>query len=212
LSDDNVWFYVDTARLQQSSENNFNQSLVPITGHADEPFGRIISVPEQSIVLNIVLHTIYGISCAKYNPPFDAIAAAISALQTYGVPLYARISPGTPLFSLLMPFAPLIPLELYILAATYDLYDLAAFASQYLHSLSLSSLTDEMAVQMGAIYLKRLFFLHYGRIDALRRILLTPPRPHTPTPHCDSMDQKRLTRAWALASASLVWDARAGTS
>jgi len=209
LSDDNVWFYVDTTKLLQCSTNNFKKSLVPITGHANDPFGRIISVPESSVVLNIVLHVIYGISCAKYNPPFDAIAAAMSALKAYGVPLHPRISPGTPLFLLLITFAPLVPLELYILAASYDLYDLAAFASQYLHSLSLSSLTDDLAIEMGAVYLKRLFFMHYGRVDALRRILLTPPLPHAPTPQCDSVDQKKLTRAWALASASLVWDARA---
>ena len=109
-----------------------------------------------------------------------------------------------------MSHAPVVPLELYTLAASYDLFDLAAIASQYLHSLSLASLTDDMAIRMGAVYLKRLFFMHYGRVEALKRILLAPPLSHSPTLQCDFTDQKKLTRAWALASASLAWDARAG--
>lgn len=212
LSNDSVWFYVGTAKLLDSSENRFNSLLSSIPESSDDPFGRIIAVPESSVVLNIVLHAIYDLSCAEYNPTFGAIAEAISALKVYGVPLHSRLSPESSLFSLLMSHAPIVPLDLYTLAASYDLYDLAAFSSQYLHSLSLPSLADDMAMRMGAVYLKRLFFMHYGRIEALKRILLAPPVPHTPTAHCDFMDQKRLTRAWALASASLVWDARADIS
>ena len=63
---------------------------------------------------------------------------------------------------------------------------------------------------MGPVYLKRLFFLHFGRIDALKRVLLPPPHPHPPTQHCDFTEQKHLTRAWALASAYFAWDARPG--
>jgi hypothetical protein len=207
LSSDGVWFYVDSVRLLAASENNFN-SLLPV--HPNNPFGYITAVPESSVVINIVLHAIYDISCAKYNPPFDAIVVALSALKTYGVSLHSRISPSSQLFAVLMSYAPIEPLELYTVAASYNLYDLAALASQYLHSLSLASLPDEMATRMGAVYLKRLFFLHYGRVDALKRILLNPPQQHVPTKGCHDVDQKKLTRAWALASASLVWNARAG--
>lgn len=172
----------------------------------------MIAVRESSEVLNVVLHTIYGISCAQYRPSFDTIATAIASLKTYGIPLREHLTPSTPLFELLMSHAPLVPLQLYTLAASHDLYDLAALTSSYLHSFSLASLTDEMAEDMGPVYLKRLFFLHYGRADALKRILLAPPHPHAPTPQCDFTDQKKLTRAWALASAYLAWDARAGAS
>jgi hypothetical protein len=199
-------------KLLESSENSFNSLLPSIRERSDDTFGHIIAVPESSVVLNVILHAIYNLSCAKYDPPFDAIAAAISALKAYGIPLHARLSPGSPIFSLLMSHAPVVPLELYTLAASYDLFDLAAIASQYLHSLSLASLTDDMAIRMGAVYLKRLFFMHYGRVEALKRILLAPPLSHSPTPQCDFTDQKGLTRAWALASASLAWDARAGES
>jgi len=104
--------------------------------------------------------------------------------------------------------APLRPLELYALAASHDLYDLAVSTSPHLLSFSLASLSDEKVEQMGAVYLKRLFFLHFGRADALKRILLPPPHPHPPTAWCDFAEQKKLTRAWALASAYLAWDAR----
>jgi len=212
LSRDAVWFYVHTNKLLKSSENNFNSLLPLMPQIGNTQLGSIIAVQESSVVLNVVMHTIYNISCAQYNPSFHTIAAAIASLKTYGIPLRQRIIPSTPLFSLLMSHAPLVPLELYTLAASHDLYDLAAVTSSYLHSFSLSSITDEMAGKMGPVYLKRLFFLHYGRADALKRILLAPPHPHAPTPQCDFTDQKKLTRAWALASAYLAWDARADLS
>ena len=212
LSNDSIWFYVGKARILDSSGNSFNGLFSAVPESFDDPFGHIIAVPESSVVLNIVLHAIYDLSCTKYNPPFDAIAEAISALKTYGVPLHTRLSAGSSLFSLLMSYAPVVPLDLYTLAASYDLHDLAAFTSQYLHSLSLASLSDGEAERMGAVYVKRLFFLHYGRINALKRILLAPPVPHTPIAQCNFVDQKKLTRAWALASASLAWDVTPGKS
>ncbi|KAJ3546166.1 hypothetical protein NMY22_g2162 [Coprinellus aureogranulatus] len=81
-------------------------------------------------------------------------------------------------------------------------------ASSHLLGFPLFSLTDEMAERIGPVYLKRLFFLHFGRSDALKRVLLPPPQPHPPTHNCDFNEQKKLTRAWALASAYLAWEAR----
>lgn len=135
---------------------------------------------------------------------------ALAALSAYGISVRKYVSRSTPLYALLLSHAPLYPLELYTLAASYDLYDLAVPTSSHLLSFSLASLTDEMAEHMGARYLKRLFFLHFGRADALKRLLLPPPHPHPPTATCDFAEQKKLTRAWALASAYLAWDARPG--
>jgi hypothetical protein len=142
-------------------------------------------------------------SCAHYSPSFNDLHAAVVSLHTFGVSLKAKIVPTQPLFNLLLSHAPLSPLELYALAAHYDLYDLAVSTSSHLLSLSLSSVTDELAERMGPLYLKRLFFLHFGRAEALKRLLLAPPHPHPPTPQCDFSEQKKLTRAWALASAYL---------
>ena len=67
-----------------------------------------------------------------------------------------------------------------------------------------------MAKEVSPVYLKRLFFLHYGRADALERILasLSSSHPHPPTRECDRTEQRKLSRAWVLASAYLAWDAR----
>lgn len=210
LSQDSVWFYVESQKLMQSSNNSFD-SLMPPSRHSNsESYGPLIIVAQPSTVFNIVLHAIYDISCSQYSPSFDDISAAVSALDGYGISLYTALASETALFSLLKSYAPVVPLDLYTLAASYDLYDLALLASQYLHSLNLSSITDELAEKIGPIYLKRLFFLHYGRADALKRILSAPPHPHAPTRDCDFVDQKKLTSAWSLAAAYLAWDARAG--
>lgn len=150
-------------------------------------------------------------SCAHYSPPFETLVTAVKRFPTYGLRPKARIAPSMPLFQLLLSHAPLFPLELYALASQFDLYELAVSTSSHLLSFQLSSLTDDMAERIGPVYLKRLFFLHFGRADALKRVLLPPPHPHAPTPWCDFTDQKTLTRAWALASAYLAWDARPGT-
>ena len=99
-------------------------------------------VPESSVVINVVLHTLYDISCAQYTPDFDTLSKATASMQKYGVRSKDRIAPSTPLFTLLISHAPVVPLPLYTLAAKHDL---AAFASSYSLLIALSSLTDEMA-------------------------------------------------------------------
>ena len=207
MTTDNVFFYVDSHLLLAASENSFRE-LLP----ASRQPSNAIPVPEHSTVLNIVLHSIYDMSCVHYSPSFAAIITAVNRLPVYGISPKKRIAPSTHLYSLLLSHAPLYPLELYALAASHDLYDLAVSTSSHLLSFPLASLTDEMAQHIGPIYLKRLFFLHFGRSDALKRVLLPPPHPHPPTTFCDFAEQKKLTRAWALASAYLAWDARPGKS
>jgi hypothetical protein len=149
-------------------------------------------------------------SCAHYSPPLDAIVSAVVALDSYGVSPKIHIHPSTHLYKLLLSHAPLHPLVLYELAASYDLFDMAVEVSSHLLSFPLAIITDDVAQRIGPVYLKRLFFLHLGRMDALKRLLLPPPRPHAPTAQCDFAEQNKITRAWALASAYLAWDARPG--
>ncbi|KAL0949775.1 hypothetical protein HGRIS_009814 [Hohenbuehelia grisea] len=218
LSADAVFFYVHSHVLLGASDNSF-LGLVrtpPITPRplATNPDGTpadtqpILKVPEQSTVLNVILHAVYDMSCAHYSPTLDILSTAIDRFPAYGLQPAARIKPQNPLYSLLLSYAPLQPLELYALAAAHDLNELAVTTSSHLLGYPLATLTDEMATRIGPIYLKRLFFLHFGRVEALKRILLPPPHPHPPTPWCDFTEQKKLTRAWALASAYLAWDAR----
>lgn len=208
LSSDSVFFYVHLNLLLCVSDNNFNSFLPPPSKADHGPMGSVVVLPESSEVLNVVLHSIYDISCAHYSPSFESLSAALVFMTTYGISVKRHAARSTPLHALFLSHAPFYPLELYALAASYDLYDLAVPTSSHLLSLSLASLTDEMVDRIGPRYLKRLFFLHFGRAEALKRLLLPPPHPHSPTVSCDFTEQKKLTRAWALASAYLAWDAR----
>ncbi|KAH9482965.1 hypothetical protein JR316_0005065 [Psilocybe cubensis] len=208
LSSDNVFFYVHSHLLIAASENGFRGHLPQSPSTSKHGQNPIISLPENSKVLNVILHAVYDMSCAHYSPTFPCLISAVNRLPIYGIRPKSRIAPSMPLFSILLSHAPLYPIELYALAASFDLYDLAVSTSSHLLSFPLASITDEMAERIGPVYLKRLFFLHFGRSDALKRVLLPPPHPHAPTPLCDFTEQKKLTRAWALASAYLAWDAR----
>lgn len=208
LSSDGVFFYVHGHQVLGASENGFNSLLPPKPSKGREDIGPMISLPDHSCVLNVLLHTIYHLHCTHYSPSIDTLIAAVDTMHKYGIPVSKYIALGSPLYQLILALAPIAPLELYSLAAAYDLYDLAVPISSHLLAFPLSNISDEMAERMGPIYLKKMFFLHLGRIDALKRLLLPPPHPHAPTPDCDFTEQKKLTRAWALASAYLAWDAR----
>jgi len=208
MSSDFVFFYVHSDTLRSASRNSFH-SLLPVKSVAPG-CEDILTIPEPANVLNIVLHAIYNISCSHYDHPLHTLSAAISALLVYGVNLQEHIRPTAPLFSLFLSHAPTLPLDVYSLAAQHDLHELAVSASPHLLSFSLPSLSDEAARTIGPVYLKRLFFLHLGRTEALRRLLLPPPHPHAPTRDCDFIERRKLTRGWALATAGLAWDTRPG--
>ncbi|KAJ7596002.1 hypothetical protein C8J56DRAFT_393361 [Mycena floridula] len=202
LSSDFVFFYVHSSRLLAASDNHF-MSLLSDVGNSC-----IIFVPESSPVLNIILHAIYDLSCASYSPTFKNLAAAVNHLPIYGVHPIDQILPTSELYLSLMAHAPLFPLALYSLASCFDLNDLAISTSPHLLSYQLSSLTDDQAEGIAPSYLRRLFFLHMGRCDALKRALLVPPQPHIPTLNCDLTGQRKVNRAWIMAAAYLAWEAR----
>ncbi|KAF7355263.1 hypothetical protein MSAN_01442500 [Mycena sanguinolenta] len=225
LSKDSVYFYVHSDLILDASDNSF-RAMLPITHSAGDEDLPVLNVPEPSPVLNVMLHTIYDMSCAHYSPPFETLVNAVDSMPIYGIQPKSMILPSTSLFTLLLSHAPLFPLQLYALAAHYDIFDLAVPTSSHLLAFPLSRLSDEVVERMGAIYLKRqvstavilfvgsdrtysrLFFLHFGRAEALKRVLGPPPHPHPPSATCDFQAQKGLSRAWALATAYLAWDVR----
>ncbi|KAH9928427.1 hypothetical protein B0H21DRAFT_762703, partial [Amylocystis lapponica] len=184
LSSDAVFFYVHSQSLLEASDNNFNSFLSAELTKDSEDTLPIISLPDSARVLNVVLHTVYYMTCSHYSPLPETLITAVDTLVKYGIPIKAHIAPGTPLYAIILAQAPLAPMPMYALAA------------------------NTTSTEMGSTYLRRLFFLHLGRIDALKRLLLEPPHLHPPTPTCDFVEQKKLTRAWALATAYLAWDAR----
>lgn len=204
-STDQVLFYVHHHRILCASENGFGMLLVaplPFTPDAALP---TVSVPEPADVLNIILHIVYNISAMAFGPTFETISAALDALPRYGIDPKAHASVGQPLYDLILACAPLQPIETYALAGAHDLGAAAASASAHLLSFPLPTLSDALAARMGAVYLKKLFFLHFGRMDALKRVLIKPPATHPETAECSLSQQKCLMRAWAAAH--VMWDA-----
>ncbi|KAJ3900594.1 hypothetical protein F5879DRAFT_1011852 [Lentinula edodes] len=199
---DAVIFYVHSHVVLGASNNAF-RSLIPSTPSKAHP---VIHVPESSTTLNIILHAVYHMPFSQHYS-FEELSTAVDQLHVYGVPPKLYVSQDTYLYKLLLSYAPTLPLKVYTLAARHNLSDLAVATSSHLLSFNLSNLTEETAEAIGSEYLRRLFFLHMGRLDALKRLLSSPPNSHTPTADCNVKD---LTRAWALASVYLAWDLRPG--
>ncbi|KAH9926284.1 uncharacterized protein BXZ73DRAFT_102966 [Epithele typhae] len=218
---DGVLFYVHAAHLLSLSSNRFG-NLIP-KRKPRSPSSKpppATPVPLSSPTLNVLLHALYGLPSASYNPTIGTLVAAVDALPSYGCLPQTHVAPATPLFSLLLARAPLAPLAVYALAAAHDLPALAAPVSAYLLSFPLlarassaqaegkETLTDALAERVGALYLKRLFALHTGRVRALREMLVRPPETHAESWRCGFAAQKKVSRAWGLAAAYVAWDAR----
>ncbi|TFK24353.1 hypothetical protein FA15DRAFT_687524 [Coprinopsis marcescibilis] len=200
---DSVLFYVHSSVMKASSPMIFDQFLSSAASQDD-----IIDVPESSAVLNVILHSLYNLSCASYAPSFDLLEEAVDRMGFYNISPKTQIHPGRQLFSLLLTHAALLPLRIYAFAAHHQLHELAVRSSSYTLAFSVSQVTDAMARRMGAVYLKRLMFLHIDRQEVFKKIILQPPEMHPVTKACGFGDQKRLARAWALAAAYLVWEGK----
>lgn len=210
VSADYVYFYAHAEKLLQQSGNRFNALLPPDMTHISHEQPMLVHVPEEATVLNIVLHAIYGWSSSSFGHSVDQIRLAVNSLEKYGVSLEECLSPDSPLRSLILSHAQLRPIEMYAMAAAHHLESLAVSVSSMLLSYPLLSLTDELAIQMGAAYLRRLVLLHEKRMDLLRGLVLAPPDTHRTTNTCTFEQQKDLTSAWALTVAELAWQASPG--
>ncbi|KAJ1308078.1 hypothetical protein OPQ81_002143 [Rhizoctonia solani] len=213
VSTDNVYFYAHKSILLLDSSNRFG-SLIPLSADGTESRGgdspttlslglagahTFITTDYSSDVLNVVLHAIYKFAVGGYRPSPTTLRAATNALSLLGYDLNFVYAPHSELFMLFLQAGVAEPLEMYALAAQYALEDLAVAVSTFTLSVSPSEITDDLAVQMGPIYLRRLFFLHLGRADALKRLLYPPPTPHPADPNCGPETQSAVSRIWALA-------------
>ena len=169
-----------------------------------------ISVDEDDAVLCTILNIVYAMPPNAYCSSFEDLCAAVRALKKYGLPQHEILSPHTPCSDRLLAYAPLRAIELYALAAELDAEGLAASASCYLLSYHIPSLSDDLAIQMGARYLIRLHNLQSKRKAELRRLLFKPPDFHLPTRSCGLLEQRKLHRAWAMSVARIAWQISAG--
>lgn len=211
-SPDSVFFCCHSARLLSASQNGFAGYLAAGLERSikTSELGPVISFPDHSDVLNVLLHALYSMPCSHYSPSNETVRQTLAAMVRYQVPLEAYVNPSSPIFSLFLANAAYSPLEPYAIAASFGLDELASSISVHLVSASLCSINDALAHEIGPVYLKRLFFLHLGRTEALKRLLITPPSTHESLPECNPADQRRVTKAWTLAAAYLSWDARPG--
>lgn len=207
-SSDQVLFYVHFHRILAASENSFAMLLPSSSGQLtmDKDLQSVL-IPEPAQVLNIVVHTIYEMSALDFHPSFETVSVALDAVSRFGLPPKRYAAVGQPLYELIVSSAPLRPIDTYALAAKHDLADAAAATSAHLLAFPLQTITDELATSIGPIYLKKLFFFHSGRVEALKHALVQPPDTHPETPECSLAQQRCLVRAWALAAAHMMWDA-----
>ena len=209
VSTEGVVFYVNSNVILKTCVNAFKEFLG--SRLSDDKYRYApIPVDAQSAELNVILHLLYGTSPAAHSPSFEVLQNAVDHMQRYSIVPCNYIVPTSPLYTLLLCVAPLHPMDVYVLAAHHKLHELAVATSSHLLSYSLRRISEAQAERMGAIYLKKLMDLHLSRLSSLKNILLTPPHPHSPTRQCNFQEQKKLTRAWALASAYIVWDSRLG--
>jgi len=206
-SSDSVLFYVNSQEIVRTSPDAFKTLLG--ASLEDKSFRHtFVDIPDHSGVLNVILHVFFDLSPARHSPALEVLETAVARMYTYGLIPSNHIIPSKPLFDLLLSHAPISPIRVYTLAAEYGLHDLAVQTSSHLLSYPLSDISDEQAKRMGAKYLRRLMTLHFTRVEELKRIILNPPPPHPATMDCDFAEQKKLSRAWALAASYLAWDSR----
>jgi hypothetical protein len=209
FSSDRTCFFVNSDIALAPSSNMFKGFLWSVSSGL--PTTSAKRAPHTASIINIILLTIYGLSCSQFNPTFQELEAAVDGLQTYGISPRQLITSAHPLYSLILNHAPYRPLDVYILATSHSLEDLAVTTSSHLLSLKLYKLTDEMCLKIGAVYLKRLFDLHLDREGSLKAALSPFPTRHAPTKscRCGAGDAGgSLHRAWAQGLADLTWDIR----
>ncbi|CAL1714060.1 unnamed protein product [Somion occarium] len=191
-----VAFHVHRHRLLAASTNHFDTLL-------SLPSKTAIEFSESSPLISIMLNTIYDKPLDSLHPNATILISSIDTLKKYGIPLNQYVHSNTPLFTALVAAAPSCAIDLYILAAENDLHELAAAISVYLYSFDLSTVTDEMAIRMGPIYLKKLFLLQITRIATLEQLIAAPLALHSPTSTCDMDAQHLLARRWDLATINI---------
>jgi len=160
-----------------------------------------IIVAERSAVVNAILHIVYQLPLQRYGPKLEELEDALACLHKYGIQLGDRDSD---INSLLIQYAPTQPFRVYTAAASHGIESVCVAASEYTLPHSLDALSEANALVMGAVYLRRLVFLHLGRREALIRVIRDPPATHQPTATCSIRDQEAVERTWAVTTAGVM--------
>lgn len=136
----------------------------------------------------------------------DSLDKALRSLAKYGLPSPPSTSD---LWISLLEHAPAHPIRCYSLAASHCMDSMCTLTSQYTLSIPLSEVTVDDARLMGAVYLRRLMFLHLGRQTALQRVIKAPPETHPIMPGCSKELQDSVKRSWTSAVTDVIAAPRA---
>ncbi|KAG8991568.1 hypothetical protein FRB94_012427 [Tulasnella sp. JGI-2019a] len=160
-----------------------------------------IAVDEHAVVFNIIMHITYEMDCDRYGPDLSTLSHALGALWKYGIPI-----PGaqSDVWRILIHHSQSQPLWAYAISAQYGMDFACIPASRNTLAVPLSTLGEAEAQTMGAIYLRRLFFLHVGRRTALQRVIINPPQTHPTSNACSTEMQLSISNAWAVTVADVV--------
>lgn len=206
VSSDGTLFTVHRHRVLASSSNHLN-GLLPDLSFRNNA---IVSVPESTETLSILLHAVYGLPCAGDHPTFACLSETVDILRKYGLEHKDMLTRGQPLYEAFLFIAPLNPIETYALAASEGLEDLAAAASPYTLSTKLHLIHPALIEKMGLSYLHRLHQLHGTRMDTLKELLSVKIFPHVATSRCSAIDRQVTGRAFELAASQVYYEATPG--
>jgi hypothetical protein len=210
ISADRVLFHLHANQVLAPSTNGFAHKWPPHSYSVNSNSIPIILVPEHSPLVNLVLHCVYDLPCTRFSSSAEDVSSCVTTIIKYGLPLAAYTSQGGALYNLILSKAPTAGIQMYALAAQHGLERVAVAVSPFLLSFDLATLTDDLSGRMGAVYLRRLVFLHLGRSAALKRLLSPPLNYHTPDDSCGIQEYDAFMNAWSLAVAPLAWNARPG--
>ena len=199
VTTDNVYFYVHSSRLLQHSNNSFGGLLADL----NTP----LYIAETSEVANLAFHALYGLDPSSYVPNLSILLRGFSMLNLYGIEPSSVLLPNSPFYSAVVGLGAKFPLETYSLAAKFGLEVLAVEISRHLLGIPLHAITDDIAQAMGATYLRRLVFLHIGRTERLKELMMQLPTAHELSTDCSENDQKRLQQEWRALALALSWSA-----
>jgi hypothetical protein len=199
LSSDNVYFCVHSMTLLLHSLNTFGGYLKEIL----QP----ILLSAHSAVINLALYALYDLNPSAFNPTTGLMAQALSFLIDHGILPKDCITSANPFCESIHKLGVQCPLETFTIMAYFDLEHLAIDVSRNLLDLPLHQITEEVALTIGPTYLRRLFFLHLGRIDRLKRLMFQVPEAHGQNKDCYDSEQRLLQLEWRSLAVALAPEA-----
>ena len=109
-----------------------------------------IRLNEKADVLNLLLHAVYNLNPERYAPSLETLSCLPAALLNYGYSLDEHLAPDSELTRLFLNYARMQPIDVYALAAAYNLEHIAQRASKPSLSTKLSDVTSEQVSTCAA--------------------------------------------------------------